>query len=142
MRRLLTRVFSALHATLYRLTGGRFVGNMWGMRVLLLTTTGRKSGQPRTTPLNSLPYEDGYVVVASVGGAPKHPDWFLNLQQEPRASIRIGDREVAVRAEVLGPAERAALWPRLVALAPTYDEYARKTEREIPLVWLRPASSD
>ena len=118
--------------------GGRFLGRVWGMRVLLLTTTGRKSGQPRSTPLSCLEHEGGYVVVASNGGARNDPAWYRNLQHDPRARIQVGRQQMAVRAEVLGPAERAALWERLVAVAPTYGRYAGKTEREIPLVWLRP----
>ena len=106
--------------------------------MLLLTTTGRKSGKRRTTPL--LFIEDGgrYVIVASVGGAPKHPAWYLNLQADPAAAIELRGRTRSVRAETAGPDERARLWRGVTAMYPTYDAYQAKTTREIPVVVLTP----
>jgi len=107
--------------------------------VLLLTTTGRKSGKRRTTPLLYLEDAGRYVVVASVGGAPTHPAWYLNLRSDPSATIRIGRRELAVGAETAAPEERARLWARATQMYPQYDDYQAKTSREIPVVILTPA---
>ena len=124
---------------LYRSTRGRVgarIGNH--LPVLLLTTTGRKSGKPRTTPL--LYVEDGgrYVVVASVGGAPKHPAWYLNVQDDPVAKIEVGSRSLDVRAETAEPEERARLWQAVTRMYPTYDVYQARTTRVIPVVVLAP----
>jgi deazaflavin-dependent oxidoreductase (nitroreductase family) len=137
MRRVFLIVVSRIHVALFRLTHGRIgsrIGN--GLPVLLLTTTGRKSGRRRTTPL--LYVEDGgrHVVVASVGGAPKHPAWYLNLQADPRTTVEVGRRRLAVRAETAEPEERARLWQSVTAMYPTYDAYQAKTSREIPIVIL------
>ena len=139
MRRLFLFVASRLHVWLYRSTRGRIgarIGN--NLPVLLLTTTGRKSGKRRTTPL--LYVEDGgrYVIVASVGGAPKHPAWYLNLRADPNATIEVGGRTLAVRAETTEPEERARLWQALTRMYPTYDAYQAKTTRVIPVVALTP----
>ena len=108
--------------------------------VLLLTTTGRKSGKQRTLPLLYL--EDGgrYVVIASVGGAPKHPAWYLNLLANPTATIEVGRRKLAVSATTASAEERARLWPLAVQMYSGYDDYQAKTSREIPVVILAPAA--
>ena len=137
MRRLFLVVVSRIHVALFRLTRGRIGSHLGkGLPVLLLTTTGRKSGKQRTTPL--LYIEDGgrYVVVASVGGAPKHPAWYLNLRDDPRATLEVGGRRLAVQAETAGPEERERLWHGLTAMYPTYDRYQARTTREIPVVVL------
>jgi len=107
--------------------------------VLLLTTTGRKTGKQRTTPL--LYVEDGgrYAVVASVGGAPAHPGWYLNLRSQPAAAIQIGRKKLPITAETAGPDERARLWALATRMYPAYDAYQAKTSREIPIVILSPA---
>ncbi len=139
MRRLFLVVVSRIHVTLFRLTGGR-VGSRIGnnLPVLLLTTTGRKTGKRRTTPL--LYVEDGgrYVIVASVGGAPKHPAWYLNLRADPSATIEVGSRTLAVRAETAEADERDRLWQALTRMYPTYDAYQARTTRTIPVVALTP----
>jgi len=133
-------LFSRLHVLLYRASGGRVGGRFKNAApVLLLTTTGRKSGRQRTTPLLYLEQGDRYVVVASVGGAPSHPAWYLNLRDHPAATIQIGDRKLAVSAETAGPEERARLWPQVTQLYPGYDGYQAKTSREIPVVTLTPS---
>ena|SRR5260370_23725421 len=137
MRRLFLLVVSRIHVALFRLSRGRIGARIGkGLPVLLLTTTGRKSGKRRTTPL--LYVEDGerYVVVASVGGAPKHPAWYLNLQADPTATVEVSRRRLTTQAETAGPEERARLWRALTAMYPTYDAYQAKTTREIPVVVL------
>lgn len=139
-RRLLTAL-SRAHVALYRASGGRLGGRIpSGAPVLLLTTTGRKSGKQRTTPLLNL--EDGgrYVVIASVGGASKHPVWYLNLLANPVATIEVGGRELAVTARRAEPEERARLWPLAVQMYAGYDDYQARTTREIPVVILVPTT--
>ncbi len=133
--------FSKIHVFLYRASGGRIGGRFKAAPVLLLTTTGRKTGTRRTTPL--LYAEDGgrYVIIASVGGAPRHPAWYLNLSGNADATIRIGSRELEVHAETAPPDERARLWTLMTRIYPGYDAYQAKTSREIPVVTLTPAAS-
>jgi len=144
LRRLLfrrsLRTFSALHRRLYRASGGRLGARVWGLSILLLTTTGRRSGLRRTTPLCYLPAGDALVVVASNGGRDWFPDWWLNLQSEPRATVEIGGERRPVVARRAGPDEQAQLWAELVAIAPGYLRYRQRTAREIPLVLLEPAA--
>ncbi len=141
MSRFVLMLFSRVHVFLYRASGGRIGGRFRKTApVLLLTTTGRKTGKQRTTPL--LYVEDGerYAVVASVGGAPTHPGWYLNLRANPAATIQLGRRTLPVTAETAGPEERARLWALATRMYPTYDAYQAKTSREIPVVVLSPAA--
>jgi F420H(2)-dependent quinone reductase len=139
--RFILKLFSRLHVLFYRASGGRLGGRFRKTApVLLLTTTGRKTGKQRTTPLLYLEQGDRYVVIASVGGAPKHPAWYLNLRGNPTATIQIGSRKLAVRAETAVPEERARLWPLVTQMYPSYDDYQAKTSREIPVVTLTPTA--
>ncbi len=111
---------------------------MLGSPVLLLGTQGRKSGKRRTTPLLYLRDGDNMVVVASNGGTSSQPAWWLNLQASPEAAAQVGGRRLHVRAEAVGGEERRRLWGRLVQMYGPYEGYQRKTDREIPVVVLRP----
>jgi deazaflavin-dependent oxidoreductase (nitroreductase family) len=134
------KLVSSLHVALYRASGGRIGGRLRGnLPVLLLTTTGRKSGKRRTTPLLCVEDDGKYVIIASVGGAPKHPAWYLNLQGDPHATIQIGTQRIAVRAQTATPEERARLWRAAADMYPGYDRYQAKTTREIPVVVLTPS---
>lgn len=132
------RTVTGVHSALYRATGGKFGGRMFRSPVLLLTTTGRKTGKERTTPLLYL--EDGrnFVIVASNGGSQKHPVWWLNLKANPEARVRVGDRTLRIRTEEAEGEEKRRLWARLVEMYRPYEDYQRKTEREIPVGILRP----
>jgi F420H(2)-dependent quinone reductase len=133
------RLIGALNAWVYRASGGKWLGRFpGGAPVLLLTTTGRKSGQARTAPLLYLDDEGDFVVVASQGGAPQHPGWYVNLVAQPAAEVQVGERHIPVTASTATADDKAALWPRLVALYPPYDAYQRRTPRQIPVVRLRP----
>jgi F420H(2)-dependent quinone reductase len=132
------RFFLAIHIFVYRLTGGKFGGKVQGLSVLLLTTSGRKTGKKRTTPLGYFKDDGGYVITGSNAGFDTHPAWFHNLRSDPRATIEVNDQRFEVRAEIAGAEKRDKLWARLIALAPGYADYAKKTSREIPLVILRP----
>jgi deazaflavin-dependent oxidoreductase (nitroreductase family) len=103
---------------------------------LLLTTTGRKSGEPLTLPLIFCESEQGYAVIASKGGAPAHPAWYLNLQDDPNVHVQIKAEKFNARARTANPQERAALWEKMVKIYPPYDKYQAATSREIPVVIL------
>ena len=127
-----------VHAALYRLTGGRVGRSAGGLSHLLLTTTGARSGLPRTVPLTYLPDGENFVLVASNGGADRHPAWWANLAKTPEATVQVGDRTLAVVAATADPAERARLWPLVTAYNPVYRTYEQLTARTIPVVVLRP----
>ncbi|MGH7419048.1 MAG: nitroreductase family deazaflavin-dependent oxidoreductase [Candidatus Rokuibacteriota bacterium] len=115
-------------------TGGKD-GHVWeGVTTLLLTTTGRRSGQPRTTPLIYGRDGDRYVVVASRGGAPTHPAWYENLAAQPDIQVQVMADRFKARARAASKAERPALWKRMAAIWPAYDDYQKRTSREIPVV--------
>jgi deazaflavin-dependent oxidoreductase (nitroreductase family) len=114
---------------------------MQGSPVLLLETIGRKSGKKRTTPLLYLPDGRNTVIVASKGGAAKHPAWWLNLRANPETAVQVGPRTLEMRAEETTGEDRERLWRRLVAMYPGYADYQRRTDREIPVVRLRPTGS-
>jgi len=135
----LLKLFMALHVGLYRLTGGKLGGRMRGLNVLLLTTTGRKSGKMRTAPLGFFDREGGYVIVASNGGQPTHPAWYHNLKSTPQATIQVLDRVIPVTAEVLADGARTGAWQQVITAAPAYASYEKKTTREIPLILLHPS---
>jgi deazaflavin-dependent oxidoreductase (nitroreductase family) len=136
---LLARGFNVFHRTLYRVSGGKVGGSGFGMPVVILTTTGRKSGQKRPTVLTS-PVQDGdtVVLVASWGGDDRHPLWYLNLVADPQVELEIHGEKRPMTARVAGPEEKAELWPRVVAAYKGYAGYQEKTERDIPLVILTP----
>ena len=139
LRRWLIRGLSKTHLVVYRLSGGRFLSRVAGMPVLLLTTTGRRSGKARTTPLTF--FRDGadLVVIASNGGADKPPDWSLNLRQNPRAVVEIGTDELTVQTRTASAEERERLWVGITATYSGYARYQKKTVRQIPVLILTPA---
>jgi F420H(2)-dependent quinone reductase len=142
LARMALRVLGGIHERIYRATDGAIGGRLVGSPVLLLTTVGRKTGEDRTAPLLYL--EDGgrLVVVASMGGAPRHPAWYLNLVASGEARVRVGDRTLRVKAEEARDEEKSRLWARLVEMYPPYESYQRRTEREIPVVLLRPVEGE
>lgn len=134
------KTVNAAHRVAVKLTGGRFGWKAAGMPVVELTTTGRKSGAPRTVMLTS-PIQDGdrIVVVASRGGDPQQPAWLLNLRDEPKVEVKLqGGANQPMIARIATPEERAELWPRVVAKYKGYGNYQTKTDRQIPLVFLEP----
>jgi deazaflavin-dependent oxidoreductase (nitroreductase family) len=140
IRRLTIKALSNAHLVVHRLSRGRLLGRLAGMPVLLLTTTGRRSGKARTTPLTFFREGADLVVIASNGGADRPPDWSLNLQDDPHAVVQIGSDELTVIARPASAEERARLWVRITATYPGYAEYQKKTARQIPVVILRPAA--
>jgi len=136
--RLITRTISGTHEFWYRMTGGLVGGSLGRLPILLLTTTGRKTGKKRTTPLVYLPDGDNMVIIASNGGSDHHPEWWLNLRANPNAEVQFGPDVKSIIAEQAQGAERARLWREVNELYAGYDGYQRSTEREIPVVVLRP----
>jgi deazaflavin-dependent oxidoreductase (nitroreductase family) len=134
------RILGDVHERIYRLTGGKVGGRIGKLPILLLTTMGRKSGQPRTQPLAYTRVGEGLAVIASKGGAPKDPLWYLNLRANPFAEVTVGRETHRVRARDAQGEERERLWRALADLYPGYDTYARKTSRRIPVVVLEPAA--
>ena len=121
---------------MYRLTKGRLGGRLLGMPVLLLITTGRRSGERRTVPLTYFEDGDALLVIGSKGGSPRHPDWYLNLVADPGAEIQVGGERRRVRGRTATAEEAERLWPMVLERAPVYGKYRAKTSREIPLVLL------
>lgn len=132
-------LFGQEHIDRYRETGGE-VGHEWqpGVYTLLLTTTGRRTGAPHTSPLIYERDGDDYVVIASKGGHPDHPDWYLNLRESPEAQVQVGPDIYVVEAHDASGERRQHLWGQLAGVWPDYDHYAEKTDREIPVVVLTP----
>ena len=136
MKNLSYRIGNAVFATVYRASGGKVGGRMGKAPVLLLTTTGRRSGKRRTAPLLYLRDGDALAIVASKGGDPRHPGWFLNLRERPDVEVEVGGTRERRRARVATEAERARLWPQLVEIFPRYGDYQRRVARSIPVVLL------
>jgi deazaflavin-dependent oxidoreductase (nitroreductase family) len=132
-------LFGQQHVEKYRETDGE-IGHEWqpGVFTLLLTTTGRRSGEAYTTPLIYSQDGDDYVVVASKGGADTHPDWYRNLEADPEVEIQVGAEILSATARTADGAERERLWSVMADIWPDYDEYAKQTDREIPVVVLEP----
>jgi deazaflavin-dependent oxidoreductase (nitroreductase family) len=134
-----TRLFGQEHVERYVETDGQ-VGHDWkrGAPVLIITTAGRRSGEPRSTPLIYGRHGDDYLVVASKGGADEPPAWYLNLAEQPEVEVQVRDERFGARARTATPEEKPELWPIMTALWPDYDAYQQRTEREIPVVVLQP----
>ncbi len=129
---------SYVNTWLYRTSGGKLGGTAAGAPVMLLITTGRKSGQPRTAPLLYLEDGEDIVVVASQGGMSEDPLWFKNLEANPAAEIEIGKEKRKVGARRATDEEKATLWPKVTGLYSGFDLYQARTERNIPVVILSP----
>lgn len=129
------------HVEKYRETGGE-AGHEWrpGVFTLLLTTTGNKSGNPYTTPVIYGQDGSNYIIVASKGGDDEHPDWYRNIESDPEVEIQVGSEVMAATARTASSEERPRLWEKMAEIWPDYNEYAKKTDREIPTVVLTPRS--
>jgi deazaflavin-dependent oxidoreductase (nitroreductase family) len=135
------RFITGVHTRLFRLSSGKIGGRMAGCPVLLLTTKGRKTGKERVTPLLYIPDNENFVLIASNGGVPNHPAWYWNMQANPEVAVEVGGRKLRVRAEDVSGAERERLWAKAVSMYASYADYQKRTERQIPVVILRPVSS-
>ncbi len=133
----MARAGNVLHRGLVNVSGGRLGGTGFGMPVVQLTTTGRKTGKQRTTMLTTPVHNDDRVVlVASYGGDDRHPTWFLNLRDNPDVELMMKGHTRKMRARVASPDEKAELWPQVIAVYKGYAQYQTRTDRDIPLVIL------
>ncbi len=130
--------FVAEHVRQYEETGGREGGTLEGKPCVILTTRGRHTGKLRKSALMRVEHDGAYAVVASLGGAPKHPVWYLNLLADPEVTLQDGDAVSDRRARVVTGDERDEWWARAAEVWPPYDDYQTKTDREIPVVVLDP----
>jgi deazaflavin-dependent oxidoreductase (nitroreductase family) len=133
-------LFGEEHVRRYEATDGAEGHDWQGTTVLILTTTGRRTGEERRNPLIYQKHGDDYLVVASKGGAEKPPAWYLNLQARPEVRIQVKGERLAAHARTATPEEKAELWPIMTATWPAYDDYQKKTDRDIPVVVLEPRS--
>ena len=129
-------LFGQEHVRRYLKTDGAEGHDWQGTTVLILTTTGRRSGDPRSTPLIYGKHGEDYVVVASKGGAEEHPAWYLNLSAEPEVTVQVRGDRFQARARTAVPDEKPELWRLMTDRWPAYDEYQHKTARDIPVVVL------
>jgi deazaflavin-dependent oxidoreductase (nitroreductase family) len=130
------KLVSMLHTFWYRMTDGVLGGTLLGSHILLLTTTGRRTGNKYTTPLLYLEDGERRIVIASNGGADHDPQWWSNLKSEPRATVQEGRHARTMHGEEATGEERARLWKNITSRYPVYTDYARRTTREIPVVVL------
>ena len=136
--KILVRAGRALNNGLYRATGGRLMGTVRGMPVLLLTVRGRKTGAKHTTAVLYLDDDGTYLVTGSGGGSAKEPQWFQNLRRADEAEIEVGRRRLGVSVSVADGAQREVLWQKLLVHAPFFADYQAKVERQIPMAVLTP----
>ena len=136
----LKRIIPAVHLAVFRASNGRFGSKLAGQDMLLLTTTGRRSGKPRTVPLLYVPDGETYVVIGSNWAGPRHPLWVSNLLAKPEARVQVRSKRRRVMAHVAAGEERERLWALVTSQYSEYNEYARRIGgvREIALVVLTP----
>ena len=130
------RLLSRIHVSLYRLSRGRIGGRLWNAPVLLLTTIGRKTGKKRTTPVLYLRDGERIIIVASNGGRDNEPSWWTNLRHDPHADVQIRSEKGKMIARKAAEEEKGDYWPLLTKMYPAYNDYQRRTRREIPVVIL------
>jgi len=129
-------LFGEEHTQRYKETGGQEGHDWQGTQTLLLTTKGRKSGEPRELPLIYGKSGDDFLIVASKGGADAPPAWYLNLEADPDVELQVWDDRFPAKARVATPEEKAEMWKTMTAEWPAYDDYQKKTDREIPIIVL------
>ena len=134
------KFFGKAHGWLYRVSGGRLGAKIGRIRVVMLETTGRKSGLTRVAPIACYPYKDSVVVSASNSGLENHPAWFLNLRANPQCKAQLGTEHFEAEAVELSVEECDAVLPSIFEINPHQREYREKTDKHIPLVWLKRAS--
>ncbi|GAA2582626.1 nitroreductase family deazaflavin-dependent oxidoreductase [Actinomadura fulvescens] len=133
-------LFGKEHVKRYRETDGAEGHDWQGTTTLLLTTTGRRSGEERTTPLIYQRNGDDHVIVASNGGSDQPPAWYLNIEADPEVKVQVKDDKFTARARTATPEEKPALWKKMTAVWPDYNNYQKKTDRDIPVLILERTS--
>ena len=135
------KVFTQLHVSLYKWTGGRLFNRMGGGEICIVKMTGAKSGNSREFPLMHVPYRDGIVLVASLAGGPRHPVWYHNLIKHPEIEVTIGTNTRQLTARIASADEKAALWPLCCQAYPDFALYQRRTLRDIPVFICEPTKA-
>ena len=135
------KIFPPIDRALNRITGGRVVLSASLVPSLVLTTTGRKTGQPRRAPMATLPTDDGFLVVGSNFGKEHHPAWTANLLAEPKAVVTFKGQTIPVVARMLGPDEKAKVWPDLLEIWPAWTSYTERSGRDLRVFKLERQSS-
>ena len=130
--------FSGLNAFVYKLTGGRLMGKFQGREICLVKMKGAKSGEMRTVPLMYVPYKDGVIIVASQGGAPKSPVWYKNLVAHPDIEVQYRSKKMKLRARQVDDEEKARVWPTCCQHYPPFEDYQKRTDRNIPVFVCEP----
>ncbi|MFK8019853.1 MAG: nitroreductase family deazaflavin-dependent oxidoreductase [Pseudomonadales bacterium] len=130
--------YSKLNVFMYKLTGGRILGKLTGRDVMLVTMTGAKSGKEKTIPLMYVPYKEGVIVVGSQGGAPKDPIWVKSIAKNPDVTVQYKSKIMPLRARLADDAEKAEVWPVCVEHYHEYDDYQKRTDRNIPVFICEP----
>ena len=138
---MLQQVMSSIHVFFYKLSGGRIGGRIHKADVLLLTTTGRKTGKKRTTPLLYVRDGNRLVIIASNGGRPIDPSWWMNLKRNPIAMVQVKSLKETIYAQRAIGSEKERLWRLMTNVYPAYDNYLKKTDRDIPVVVLMPKTA-
>ena len=134
----ITKLGTGVHIGLYRLSRGKFANRIANLPILLLTTTGRKSGKERTTPLTFIRDGEDYVITASIGGMDWNPAWYHNLKDNPQVKIEVGDKSFNASAVITEGEERTRLYEQFKAASDNFVQYEKKTSRVIPVVRLKP----
>ena len=127
------KLFARLNAWVYRLSGGRLMNTFSGCSICLVKMTGARSGQQRWMPVMYVPYREGVIIVASLGGAPRHPTWYYNLVAHPDIEVMVRNRRMKLTAREVYAEEKAAVWPVCVEHYPPYADYQARTDRAIPV---------
>ncbi len=127
------KLFARVNVWVYRLTGGRLMNTFSGCPICLVRMTGAKSGKKRWTPVMYVPYNEGIMLVASLGGAPKHPTWYYNMVAHPDVEVIVRSKRMSLTAREVFDEERAAVWPICVEHYPPYAEYQARTDRQLPV---------
>jgi deazaflavin-dependent oxidoreductase (nitroreductase family) len=135
------RLLSKLHVFAYRMSGGRLMHSVNGTPICLVTMTRRRSGTRSAIPLMYNPAGEDVLLVASLGGAPKHPLWYYNLMADPHVEIQVGRRKRPMLARQASPQEKAVLWPSIVENFPSFEAYQQKTARDIPVIICSPVAA-
>ena len=135
----ISKLFIGFHVFIYRLTGGKFGGDVGAFKVLILTTKGRKSGKIVSNPVGYFERDGGYLIVASNSGKANHPAWYHNIKGNPGdVTIQVKDKKMSVKPEIILGEPRKPLYGWIVSIASNFGDYEKKTTREIPLVFLKP----
>ena len=128
-----------VQAFVFRITGGRIMGKLRGMDICVVKTKGAKSRKIRYIPLMLVPYEEGVILVASMGGAPAHPSWYWNIKAHPDVLVYLKGNKLDLVAEQVSDDKKAELWSLICSFYPPYDDYQKKTERNIPVFNCQPS---